>query len=94
MNTITLIASKIIMEQALIIGPIAWTEAAKVRGIKIINQASGTLEINEPDGRSVIDKLVQKFEQIFGQASREVCKEAAASLVADLSPSEVPASLR
>lgn len=87
------ITVKIIKEQALVIGPLAWLEASKVQGLKIINESKGEVTLSD-DNKSVVDRLVSRYENIFGQASREVCKEAVATLVADLPPSEVPSSLQ
>lgn len=88
------IAIKIIKEQELIIGPLAWHEAQKVSGIKIINQVKGEIDFVGNNPSQVLDSLVNQYERIFGKTSREVCKEAAASLIADLSPNEVPLSLQ
>jgi hypothetical protein len=93
MNTLDQIAIKIIKEQELIIGPIAWEEAGKVSGMHVDAKAH-TLTIDSADGRAAIDGLVSQYEHFFGRAAREVCKEAAASLVADLMPAEVPSSLQ
>jgi hypothetical protein len=94
MTTFDQIATKIIKEQELIVGPIAWLEAGKVQGIHVVNPKSGELTIENGNASLVVDKLVSQYERLFGRASREVCREAAASLIADLSPSEVPVSLR
>ena len=94
MTTLDQIATKIIKEQELIVGPIAWYEAGKVKGLHLIDEKSGAVSIENGNGSTVVDKLVSQYENLFGLASREVCREAAASLVADLMPSEVPASLR
>ncbi len=88
------IAVKIIREQELIIGPLAWDEARKVQGINIIDQKSGQLNLVEGDQKGLIDKLVAQYERIFGKASREVCREAASGLLADLEESDIPASLK
>src|SRR5207244_4204594 len=50
------IASKIIKEQERVIGPLAWSEARKVSGVRI--DPAGTLHISETDGKIVIDRLV------------------------------------
>jgi len=88
------ISTRIIQEQEAIIGPLAWSEAEKVRGIHVLDKSKGEVSVANGDNRIVIDNLVHQYEHIFGRASREVCREAVASLVADLSPSEVPSSLR
>lgn len=90
MNTIDQIAFRIIREQELIIGPLAWLEARKVSGISV---EQNSISIGG-DGKSVIDRLVAQYERLFGKASREVCRQAAAPLLSELNPGEVPASLK
>lgn len=68
MNTFEIIVQKIIREQEQLIGPVAWREAANVKGLRIINQETGEIAI-EPnvDGREVIDGLVLRFGNLFGK---------------------------
>lgn len=94
MSTLEQIATKIIQEQELIIGPIAWNQASKVAGIHIVDQKSGALTIDEGNQKTVVDNLVSVYEHLFGRASREVCKDAAASLITQLRAEEVPTSLK
>ena len=93
MSTLDQIATKIIREQELIVGPLAWSEAEKVRGLKVVDSKKGEVSFNDNDQKEVINRLVGQYDRLFGRASREVCREAVVSLVADLSPSEVPSSL-
>lgn len=93
MNILDTIASKIIKEQELIIGPVAWNEAEKVTGLTIINVETGELSIHSND-KKVIDQLVNKYEVLFGRASREVCKEAVINLISELPSEEIPDSLK
>ena len=93
MNPFDQIATKIVKEQELIIGPIAWQEATKVQGLHVAPERE-SVSIDNGNGDKVIDRLVGRYEHIFGRASREVCRDAARSLIADLSPTQVPASLR
>lgn len=92
MTTLNDIATKIIKEQELIIGPVAWSEAEKVSGLHI-ETGRKEVRIDGEDGE-IIDRLVKQYERLFGRASREVCKEATASILVGLSPAQVPASLR
>lgn len=95
MNTFDQIASKIIQEQELIIGPLAWDEASHVANLRIVDRAAGTVEITDSSQNdAVIDELVNRYVDLFGRAAREACREAAHVLVADLDPAQVPASLR
>jgi hypothetical protein len=93
MSNLSEIATKIIHEQELIIGPVAWDEASKISEIHVIDRKKAILEIN-PESKEVIDKLVSQYEHFFGEAAREACKDAVSSLLADMPQSEVPESLR
>ena len=94
MATMDTIAVKIIKEQELVIGPLAWSEAGKVTGLRVVNRTSAQIEIVDNDQKQVIDRLVARYERLFGRASHEVCREAAASIIATLPQAEVPTSLR
>ncbi len=93
MSTLELIATKIIKEQELIIGPMAWYEARKVNGINILNEKSGEVTLNSSNASGTIDQLVAQYERLFGRASREVCKEAAKPFLSELTSAEIPVSL-
>ena len=86
------IAQKIIEEQELIIGPLAWSEAAKVAGLSV-DAAKKTVSISG-DQKVVVDALVEQYERLFGRASHEACRDAVASLLASMPMGEVPSSLR
>ncbi|MDP3769336.1 MAG: hypothetical protein Q8R40_00130 [bacterium] len=92
-NAFSQILLKIIKEQEMIIGPLAWNEAKKVTGLKVINPETGEVAL-EGDARQIIDGLVARYDRLFGRASHEVSREAVAPLLADLAPSEVPVSLQ
>lgn len=93
MTSLNNIAIRIIKEQELIIGPLAWNEAEKVNGLKV-TITHDRVEFNNGDERIVVDQLVARYERLFGRASREVCRHAAASLIAELPADQVPASLK
>lgn len=94
MTTLELIASKIIKEQERIIGPLAWTEASKIESLIINDTKTGEVTVESKDAKEIIDQLVARYERFFGKASREVCRDAARSIVAELKPEDVPDSLR
>ena len=87
MNTFTQLAEKIIKEQESMIGPMAWDEAKKVKGLDI--QANNTINIHG-EGKEVLAGLAQQYEKIFGHTSIEVCKEA----IADAKKEDLPAILQ
>ena len=86
------IAGKIIKEQELVIGPLAWTEAGKVQGIHV-DSARHEATLSNGDPKEAVNRLVAQYERLFGRASREVCREAVASMLTQLSPAEIPSSL-
>ncbi len=94
MNKMEEIAAKIIKEQELIIGPIAWHEAEQVVGLTFDNHTSVQISGGAGDPKTVVDQLVSRYERLFGRASREASKEAVAGLIAELAPSDIPSSLR
>ncbi len=76
-------------------GPVAWSEAGKVPGLHIIDSQNGLVSIEaNADSRSVVDGLIAQYGNLFGQAGREVCREAVSSLVGDFDPSDIPNSLK
>ena len=92
METILKIPLRIIKEQELVIGPLAWEEAKKVTGLTI-DQSHESVSFTG-DGKDVTNRLVAQYERIFGQASHEVCRDAVQDLIAEMRPDEVPESLK
>lgn len=87
------ISVRIIKEQELVIGPVAWEEAKKVSGFKIIDQSKGEVSF-EGDPKEVLNRLVAQYSRLFGQVSKEVCREAVQDLIAELPQADVPESLK
>lgn len=92
MSTLDTIAEKIIKEQELVIGPLAWSEASKVVGMQVAADHSVTIQNGDP--MAAVDRLVAQYERLFGKASHEVCREAVATLIKTMAPADVPVSLR
>ena len=93
MNDLQAIAKKIISEQELVIGPLALSEAAKVPGL-LFDSSTGAVSITGADPKDVVDRLVRQYERLFGRTSKEVCRDAVASMLNDFAPADIPASLR
>lgn len=85
-------AAKIIEEQELIIGPVAWEQAGKVSGLRI-DIANHHVSI-EGNAMEVLEKLVAQYVQLFGPASREVCRDAVRPLLSQIPAEEIPAILK
>ncbi|OGZ66668.1 MAG: hypothetical protein A3C50_02160 [Candidatus Staskawiczbacteria bacterium RIFCSPHIGHO2_02_FULL_43_16] len=88
------IAIRIIKEQELIIGPVAWDEAKKVSGLQMTGLNHTEISVQNGDPKVVINKLVEQYENIFGKASHEVCKEAVQDLIAEMPDDQIPSSLK
>ena len=88
------LAVRIIKEQENIIGPLAWQEAAKVQGLKVVDSKNSRIDIEMTDPKTVINNLVARYEQLFGKMSREVCREAVGDLTAEIPKDELPESLK
>jgi hypothetical protein len=86
------ISTRIIKEQELIIGPLAWSEAGKVDGL-IVDAKARSVSFTA-ESKEVIDRLVTRYEFLFGRASHEVCREAVQDLLAELPADQVPSSLK
>lgn len=83
---------RIIKEQELIIGPLAWDEAGKVGGL-LIDKSHTSVSLSG-DEKDIINHLVAQYERLFGKASHEVCKEAVQDLIAEMPLEQIPSSLQ
>lgn len=89
----TQISLRIIKEQELVIGPVAWQEAKKVVGFNISDSNNEQVTF-EGDPKEVLNRLVEQYSRLFGQVSREVCKDAVQDLLAELPANDIPSNLR
>lgn len=86
------IASAIIEQQETIIGPVAVEQARHVSGLAIDwNKHSVQVKGDAP---KTIDELVRQYEHLFGRLSVDVCRDAAAQLVAQLPADKQPTMLK
>ena len=88
MDIFAQIAEKIIKEQETIIGPVALEQARKVSGL-IINWEKHEVKL-EGDKKEIVEKLVEQYEYLFGQASVEVCKDAVKNLLTKIPQDQRP----
>ena len=87
------ISIRIIKEQEAIIGPLAWSEAAKVQGLTILDTKTPAVTI-VGDPKLIINNLVARYEKLFGRLSRDICREAVVDLTAEIPAEEIPSSLK
>jgi hypothetical protein len=86
------LVSEIIQRQAQIIGPVAWDEAVKVPGL-VIDIKENKLSV-EGDPKNVLEKLVGRYEALFGNASLQICKDVARKFLSQIPPEQVPDALK
>ncbi|MBI4091229.1 hypothetical protein HY419_00590 [candidate division WWE3 bacterium] len=86
------IIKSIVLQQELIIGPVAVEEANKVLGLNV--SQDGKVVRIEGDGKSVLENLVKQYASLFGRVSIEVCKEAAMSVTKTVPAESLPDILK
>jgi hypothetical protein len=92
MDIFSQMAQKIIKEQEGIIGPIALEQAKKVAGLSVdVQKNEISLRGNKTE---VLEHLVEKYKELFGQTSIEVCKDAVRTLLKQVPAEQVPALLK
>jgi len=85
------IVERIIKQQESIIGPIAIEQAEHVHNLKL-DWSKKDISITG-DGAKVVDELVDKYKELFGKISVEVCREAAEPLIKKLPEGKLPKTL-
>lgn len=92
MDVYAKIIVKIIQAQEAIIGPVAVEQAEHVSNLTI--DWKNTTVVVSGDQALVIDELVGKYKELFGQISVEVSKDAVGSLVGQLPENGLPQALK
>ena len=83
---------KIVREQRNVIGPLALEQARRVNGLQIdLEKHQVSFSGNRTE---ILEHLVEQYKKLFGQASVQVCKDAARPVLSNVSPQEVPALLK
>ncbi len=92
MDIFAQLVERIIKEQESIIGPIALEQAKKVPGLKVDWQKHEVdLDGNKSD---IVEKLVEQYQGLFGQASVEACKSAVKTLLTSVPKGQIPPLLQ
>ena len=92
MDVYARLVEKIIQEQEKIIGPVALEQARKVPGLTVdLQKHDIQFQGKEMD---ILEKLVEQYRILFGQASVEMCKDAVRGISSGRKPDTLPASLK
>jgi hypothetical protein len=86
------IVEKIIKSQETIIGPVAIEQAQQVDNLQV-DWPKHKITIGGDEAK-VIDQLIAKYKDLFGQISVEVSKEAVGSLISQLPSGGLPETLK
>lgn len=92
MDIFSELAKKIIIVQESIIGPLAIEQARKVQGLTLEWQKHEVLI--KGNQKEILENLVEKYKDLFGQASVEVCRDAAKDLLSKIPQDQIPNSLK
>jgi hypothetical protein len=91
MGEITTVVQSIIMSQRDVMGPLALEQANTVSGILVEESGKVKITLKKDDSpKDLLGNLVKKYEQLFGQASIEVCKDAIRESGVKLDDKDVP----
>jgi hypothetical protein len=75
-DKVQIVVKKIVESQISIIGPLAIEQARKVSGLKISDGGNLLIEVTGNDTGKIITQLVDKYQELFGKTSLEVCRDA------------------
>ncbi len=83
---------KVIRRQELIMGRVAWDEAKNIAGLNI--DSSHDVVSFYGDQKDIVNRLVARYEKLFGKTARIVCRDAVLGLLATMSSEQIPTSLK
>lgn len=92
MDIFAQIVEKIVREQEKIIGPIALEQARKVQGLTVDMQKNEVKFVG--DQKQIIESLIEQYKHLFGQASVEVCRDAARSFITQMPKDQIPSQFQ
>ena len=92
MDIFAQIVEKIVREQEKIIGPIALEQARKVQGLSVDMQKNEVKFTGSQ--KEIIESLIEQYKHLFGQASVEVCRDAAKNFISKMSKDQIPSQLQ
>lgn len=89
------VVQSIIKDQENVMGPLALEQANTVQGLQVDSKGNVKVSLTKPtDAPDVLIKLVKKYEQFFGQASIEVCKDSIKKAGVSSDDKDLPEILR
>ncbi|MBI3282861.1 hypothetical protein HYZ70_02185 [Candidatus Curtissbacteria bacterium] len=93
-NTLKMVVKSIVEHQFAVVGPLALEQANKVPGLKASDGGNISVEIQNGDTKTMLTQLVKRYEELFGLASVEVCRDAVKEVKPSIPQDELPEILR
>lgn len=93
-DLLSTIAKVIIEHQLAVVGPLAIEQANKVTGIKASDGVNIKVEISGDDAKIILTDLVERYQELFGLASVEVCKDAVKEVKPPVPSEDLPEILK
>ena len=87
------ILSRIIQEQEIIVGSLAWEIAEKVEQLEISDKKNYQVSMTG-DPQKIINDIVAKYQKVFGTFAIDVCKRAVEYILVDMPVEDIPVSLQ
>ena len=91
MDIYTIAVRQIIKQQHAIVGPLALDQAKKEVEISVVSLEDIRSRGN---GNTSLEKVVNQYSQLFGQASVEVCRDAVKEITPPIPSEKLPEILR
>jgi len=91
---IKLIVKTIVEHQQVVIGPLAIEQANKVAGLSVTEGGGIQAHVTNKNTSTLLMDLVGRYEELFGRASVEVCRDAIKEVTPKVNPSELPQVLQ
>lgn len=92
--TLQTIVNKIVSQQQFLIGPFAVEQANAITGLSADYSGKVRIDAKITDFKSLLNDLVIKYQELFGQTSVEVCKDAVREAGVNINDSELPDILK
>lgn len=94
MTDVSIIVKTIIEHQQAVMGPLAIEQANKVSGLSVSDGGGINVQITNKNTATLLSDLVARYEELFGRASVEVCKDAVKEVTPKVDPAELPKILQ
>lgn len=93
-ENVSAVIEAIVHHQEMVLGPLALEQAKKVNGLKFTDDGSVSVSIKSGKEKELLFQLVKKYEDLFGLASVEVCKDAVKEAASDYPEDKLPDILK